>query len=122
MDADTFWSLVAPLGLVRLILRNPAGMVEVDRVFAQPQLSERFINFPGRPIDVHLTRGLRYQLEFHDGHHEHTGRTEHGIIAHDEAGNVLFMLFLVRPEGGEEHDPPRVAAFRALKERVLAAA
>ncbi|MCS6802481.1 MAG: hypothetical protein RMM58_13745 [Chloroflexota bacterium] len=122
MDAATFWSSLAPLGMVRLVVRTPVGLIEVDRALERPQLSERFVNFPGRPIDLHFFRGMTYQLEFHDGYHEHTGRVEHGIIARDAAGNELFSLFLVRPSGSEEHDPAQVAAFRAFRDRVKAAA
>jgi hypothetical protein len=121
MDAVTFWSSLEPLGMLRLVVRTSVGLIEVDRVFDRPQLSERFVNFPGRPIDLHVVRGLTYQLDFHDGYHEHTGRVEHGIIARDGEGATLFSLFLVRPEGSDEHDPERVAAFRAFREKAEAA-
>lgn len=122
MDAVTFWSSLAPLGVLRLVVRATVGLIEVDRALDQPQLSERFVNFPGRPIDLHFVRDLTYQLDFHDGFHEHTGRVEHGIIARDSDGATLFSLFLVRPEGSDEHDPKRVAAFRAFREKAEAAA
>jgi hypothetical protein len=95
-------------------------LIEVDRALDDPRLSDRFVNFPGRPIDLHFYRAMTYQLEFRDGPNDHTGRVEHGIIARDTAGNELFQIFLVRPAGSDEHDPACVEAYRALRVRAEA--
>ncbi|MFN8533489.1 MAG: hypothetical protein U0556_08070 [Dehalococcoidia bacterium] len=117
MNAQDFWIAAESLGMVRLIMRNAAGLLEIDTVLSDHRISEQFVSFPGRPIDLHFTRDLTVDLEFRDGPNAHTGRVEHGITLRDQAGAELLRVFLVRPQGSDDHDPACVAAYRHLREQ-----